>query len=316
MDALKNFAYSTVATAPSPASSGLSLIVGAGHGTRFPAVPFNATIWPTGAVPDPNSAEIVRVTGISTDTLTIVRAQESSSARTVIVGDQIAATITKKTLDDLRFVEQTTTSTGTQNDFAITSPTTLLRCNNATALILSGFAINGAAPKEGDRITVFNVGSSTVQVSNQDAGSTAANRVISPQCQVISAGGKMELVYDSTTVRWRTEGAEGVESVIALTDGATPALDASLGKTFTLAAAGDRTIAIPSNAVTGMRIIIRHLASGGARTLALNTGAGGFRFGSDIAALTQTVSGKTDYIGAVYHGTDSKWDVVSYVKGF
>src|SRR5205085_1277649 len=45
-----------------------------------------------------------------------------------------------------------------------------------------------------------------------------------------------------------TAGASGVPIVSALTDGATPALDASLGDVFTLAAAGDRTIAVPSNA--------------------------------------------------------------------
>jgi hypothetical protein len=106
------------------------------------------------------------------------------------------------------------------------------------------------------------------------------------------------------------------EDVVTLTDGATPALNAALGNIFTLSAAGDRTIAVPSNATAGQKIIIRHLASGAARTLALNTGAGGFRFGSDITALTQTVSGKYDYIGAIYNSTSSTWDVVSYVKGF
>lgn len=105
-------------------------------------------------------------------------------------------------------------------------------------------------------------------------------------------------------------------TVSVLTDGATPALNAALGNVFTLAAAGDRTIAVPSNPTDGQKIIIRHLASGGARTLALNTGAGGFRFGTDITALTQTTSGKTDYIGCVYNATDTKWDVVAYVKGF
>lgn len=100
-DAYKNFAVSLVATAPSPATSGTSLAVTAGHGTRFPAVPFNATIWPAGALPDPVNAEIVRVTVISTDTFTITRAQEGSTARTVVVGDLIAATITKKLLDDI-----------------------------------------------------------------------------------------------------------------------------------------------------------------------------------------------------------------------
>jgi hypothetical protein len=38
------------------------------------------------------------------DTLTITRAQESTSARTVIVGDQIAATVTAKTLTDVETV--------------------------------------------------------------------------------------------------------------------------------------------------------------------------------------------------------------------
>jgi hypothetical protein len=107
-----------------------------------------------------------------------------------------------------------------------------------------------------------------------------------------------------------------VEKVVALSDGATPALDASLGNIFYLDAAGDRTIAVPSNAVNGQKIVIRHFANGGARTLALNTGAGGFRFGTDITALTATGSGLMDYIGCIYNGVDSFWDVVAYTKGF
>ena len=100
MDAVKNFAYSLVATAPSPASSGTSLIVTAGQGSLFPAPPFNVTIWPTALQPLASNAEIVTVIGISTDTFTIVRARENTSARTVVVGDQIAATITAKALTD------------------------------------------------------------------------------------------------------------------------------------------------------------------------------------------------------------------------
>ncbi|MBI4092239.1 MAG: hypothetical protein HY427_03485 [Candidatus Levybacteria bacterium] len=99
-DAHKNFAYSTVLTAPSPANTGTSLVVQSGDGTKFPTVPFNATVWPTGVQPLTTNAEIVRVTAISTDTFTITRAQESSTARSIVVGDQIAATITAKTLTD------------------------------------------------------------------------------------------------------------------------------------------------------------------------------------------------------------------------
>jgi hypothetical protein len=104
--------------------------------------------------------------------------------------------------------------------------------------------------------------------------------------------------------------------VATLTDGATPALDASLGNTFLLTASGDRTIAVPTNPTSGQKITIAHKASGANRTLALNTGTGGFRFGTDITALTITTSGLTDYIGAIYNAADNKWDVVSYVKGF
>jgi hypothetical protein len=100
-DARKNFAYSTVATAPSPASSGTSLVVAASDGAKFPTAPFNATIWPVGAQPTTANAEIVRVTAVATDTLTITRAQESSSARTVVVGDQIAETVTAGSADSM-----------------------------------------------------------------------------------------------------------------------------------------------------------------------------------------------------------------------
>lgn len=103
---------------------------------------------------------------------------------------------------------------------------------------------------------------------------------------------------------------------VTLTDGATVSLDASAGKVFKLSAAGDRTILTPTNAVDGRGIVIAHTASGAGRTLALTTGAGGFIFGSDITALSQTVSGKTDYIGAIYDVTADRWRIVSYVKGF
>jgi hypothetical protein len=100
-DAHKNFAYSTVSTPPSPASSGTSLAVATGDVAKFPAPPFNATVWPAGTQPLSTNAEIVRVTAISTDTFTIARAQEGSTARAIVAGDQIAATVTAKTLTDL-----------------------------------------------------------------------------------------------------------------------------------------------------------------------------------------------------------------------
>src|SRR4051812_7957691 len=95
----KNFSYSLVATAPSPATSGTSLVVTAASGAQFPAVPFNVTIWPVGSQPTTDNAEVATVTTVSTDTFTITRAQEDTVARTVVVGDQIAATITAALMD-------------------------------------------------------------------------------------------------------------------------------------------------------------------------------------------------------------------------
>lgn len=101
VDAHKNFAYSVIATAPIPATLGTTLTVTAGQGVLFPTPPFNATIYPSSAQPLSTNSEIVRVTAISIDTFTITRTQESTSARSIVVGDQIAATITAKTLTDV-----------------------------------------------------------------------------------------------------------------------------------------------------------------------------------------------------------------------
>lgn len=106
LDPIKNFAITTVATAPSPASTGTTLVVASGDGALFPdpstVGDFNVVIFPYGEQPDTANAEIVRVTGISTDTLTIIREQEDTSARTIIDGDVVMMGITKKIFDDVQ----------------------------------------------------------------------------------------------------------------------------------------------------------------------------------------------------------------------
>jgi hypothetical protein len=101
IDAHANFGVSSVAVAPSPATTGTSLTVATGEGTRFPAAPFNATVAPSGVLATPANAEIVRVTARSGDVLTITRAQEGSVARAVVVGDLCVASITAKALQDI-----------------------------------------------------------------------------------------------------------------------------------------------------------------------------------------------------------------------
>lgn len=101
-DPTANLAYSTVALAPSPATSGATLTVATGEGARFPSPPFQVTVWPPNLIPLPTNAEIWRITGVAADVLTGSRAQEGTAARTVLVGDQIAETVTAKMITDMQ----------------------------------------------------------------------------------------------------------------------------------------------------------------------------------------------------------------------
>ena len=201
-DGHANFAYSTVATAPSPATSGTSLVVATGNGALFPVVPFNVTIWPTGTQPTAANSEIARVTAISTDTLTIVRAQEGTTARTVVVGDQIAATVTAKTLrdieNDLPYYNIEDPAFGAIpdaffQDGAATGASTAF--TSATAAFVAGDAgkqivilAGGVSAAQDHHTTIASVTNGTTIVLTQAAG-----RTVSPARFYVSRGG------DSTT---------------------------------------------------------------------------------------------------------------------
>lgn len=89
----KNLALGYVDTAPSPAASGTSLVLAAGEGARFPQPStdgsFYITVCPAGEDPHLGNSEICLVTARSTDTLTIVRAERGTSARTIVIGDRV-----------------------------------------------------------------------------------------------------------------------------------------------------------------------------------------------------------------------------------
>lgn len=97
-DAHADFAYTTVVTAPSTVS-GTSLVVA--NASVFPATPFNAVTCPINTLPVAGVAEIVRVTNISSETLTMVRAQEGTTVVTIAAGWQIANAATSKVLTDI-----------------------------------------------------------------------------------------------------------------------------------------------------------------------------------------------------------------------
>ncbi len=106
-DSVKNFAKTTLAAGIT--SGATSCTVASGTGGRFPAAPFNATIWNQTDHTSPDDAfhagagEIVRVTSVATDTLTITRAQEGTSAVAHNTSGKtygIIAGVTAKTMDE------------------------------------------------------------------------------------------------------------------------------------------------------------------------------------------------------------------------
>ena len=62
------------------------------------------------------------MTGLSTDTFTITRTQESTGARTVIIGDQIAAAITAQTITDIELADLNTFDMNVRGFLAWTFP--------------------------------------------------------------------------------------------------------------------------------------------------------------------------------------------------
>lgn len=109
MDAISNFGYGTVTTAPSPATSGTTMVIGTATFAQFPdpatSGEYNVVDWATGTIPLQSNAEILRVSSKGTNgTINFARTQESTSARTIVVGDQVMLAPTKKVFDDIEQV--------------------------------------------------------------------------------------------------------------------------------------------------------------------------------------------------------------------
>jgi hypothetical protein len=96
---LTNLAASLVATAPSPATSGTSLVVTTGEGALFPTTAFYAVAHDPAVLPTSLTAEIVKVTARSTDTFTITRAQRGTTAKSIAVGWRIYQAILAEDID-------------------------------------------------------------------------------------------------------------------------------------------------------------------------------------------------------------------------
>lgn len=118
----KDYATSTVLTAPSPADSGTSLVVQSGHGARFPAAPFYVTVHPPSEFPTLDNAEKLLVSSKSTDTFTIARGEADTSPLSIEAGWRISNALF---LDDIPDTFDDLTDGSTNKAFTSTLKTKL-----------------------------------------------------------------------------------------------------------------------------------------------------------------------------------------------
>jgi hypothetical protein len=310
-----NLAYGIVATAPSPAGSGTSLTLQTGQGASFPDPAngaYNITIWAAGALPLTSNAEIARVTAKSGDTLTIVRAQEGTSARTVVVGDWVALTITSKLMTDvengtsgLRYGSQTLTFTG-----AAPAAQTLVDGSAPTVLVSVGAVTSGAAtvklpapvagavspPYPGAEFVVVDV----------DGAAATTNIAVDPNGATIDGSASTKVInenYGSRRFRYRAQ------SMASIIEGLGPALYWRLNETSGTTAADSSGNGNTGTYSAGVTLGQTGLLYGDAATSAQFTNASTSRV-TAASYAPFAVGSKRTFVGVANRSTSTDIDTI------
>jgi hypothetical protein len=204
---LSNNANATLAASIN--SSATSITVTTGQGARFPTLSAGDYFYAT-LIDTSNNLEIVKCTARSTDVLTVVRAQESTTARAYNTGDRIEIRLTAQTFIDAALAtlpatvsDQLNTSTGY---FDLPSGTTaqrpgspaagMIRHNSTTGYIeywdvgSSNWIGLGAFQATGGTETTYVSGATTYKVHTfTTSGSLSVNGAKSVDYLVVAGGG-------------------------------------------------------------------------------------------------------------------------------
>lgn len=175
----------------------ISFSVTAGHGARFPVITGGDHFYAT-LMDSAGNLEVVRVTARATDTFTVQRAQEGTTARAYAVNDIVELRITRAMLDDLK--------TDTRAALTSGNVTTALGFTPYNATNPSGFITSvGTAANVSGTVAVANggTGATTAGLALANLGGYAATN---PSAFINQAGARTALsftagsgAYNSTT---------------------------------------------------------------------------------------------------------------------
>jgi hypothetical protein len=232
--------------------------------------------------------------GIVSGTLDIARIPTGTSGSTVALGN------------DVRLSDTRTPTDGSVSTAKIVDGNVSLAklAAIAAATILGNNTVGAGAPAA---LTASQVKTLLAIAQSDVSGLTAALALLAPLASPALTG-------TATAVNVTVSGRQ-LNTPVALTSGASVAVNAALGNQFALTAAHTFTLANPTNPVNGQMIMFAIRQDGtGSRVLTLGSD---YRLGTDITEVVlSTAAGKTDYLGVRYNGTDSKWDVIAFVTGY
>jgi hypothetical protein len=160
----------------------------------------------------------------------------------------------------------------------------------------------------GEANTASNVGTAGVGLFKEKSG-------VELGFKKLKAGANVTITATANDEVEIASSANPVSAFTGLVDAATIAVDASLGRKFTVTLQGNRTLGNPSNLTDGQLLLFEFIQDGaGSRTLSLDTK---FAFGSDITSVAlSTGAAKRDYMLCVYRSTPDKLYVIDFVKGY
>ena len=214
---LKNNAYGTLSASINNSVTTINLT--GGHGSRFPSLTGSQFFYAT-LINTSNNVEIIKVTARSTDALTVIRAQDGTSALAFSANDRLEMRVSKAILDQYyQITDSVNATTVTITDNENSSE------NNAVVFTAGGDVDGGNLGLESDGDLTYNPSTGRL-TATQLAGTlqTAA------QSNITSLGTLSTLTVDNVIINGTTIGHTSDTDLITLSDGAV-VMSSTLGVT-------------------------------------------------------------------------------------